>query len=248
MLRLRGRQTTPERRGPFDVWPWTRLRARVQSRQWERLCTDPAESESIWRDVFGSAPAAVRGRALDFGCGRGRFSAVLSNLGFEVTAIDVRSYETWRSLKSIRFVLGGEEALRKERDGWYDLFVAAQVLPYLKPRTSLLHEASRLLRRGGQLYLEATNERNLKTLVRRRPVVGEGVDVTYYRAEELARSVTEAGFALKRLWIDGVYWPIGSREYAFVSRVLAPGRIWRRVERLVPERYRGIIHIQAAKA
>jgi SAM-dependent methyltransferase len=103
-------------------------------------------------------------RAVEIGCGAGRFLAALAGEVGEVTGFDVSprmiaaARERCAALPNVRFVLGTGRSLAEVPDGSADLVLAADSFPYLvHPDPSLAEahvaEAARILRHGGALAI-----------------------------------------------------------------------------------------------
>ena len=100
----------------------------------------------------------VRGkRALDIGCGEGRFSRLLAGLGAEVTGIDLTEplIERARSLAvgGERYVVGDAETLDGIEDESFDLAVSYIVLVDLLDYRASIEAAYRVLRPSGRFVV-----------------------------------------------------------------------------------------------
>jgi len=116
---------------------------------------------------YDSILGAVReygagGKALEYGCGLGLLSSLLSKRGYEVTGVDIskRFVETARSLhgggSSVTFEVNGDVPLRFA-GGEFDLIVSSSVLEHCTGIGEILLEFHRLLREGGLLFIETPN-------------------------------------------------------------------------------------------
>ena len=100
----------------------------------------------------------VRGkRVLDIGCGEGRFSRLLVELGAEVTGLDLTEplVERARSLAvgGDSYVVGDAETLDGLADGSFDLAVSYIVLVDLLDYRASIEAAYRVLRPGGRFVV-----------------------------------------------------------------------------------------------
>ena len=101
-------------------------------------------------------------RALDFGCGPGRFSMVLSDRYDSTLGLDVSEplVGTARSLcrsgHGLKFAVNQEADLRGLGSASFDLVLCAYVLQHNPPWLSerYIHEFSRILKPGGRLVLQ----------------------------------------------------------------------------------------------
>jgi 2-polyprenyl-3-methyl-5-hydroxy-6-metoxy-1,4-benzoquinol methylase len=103
-----------------------------------------------------------KGRLLDIGCGRGELLKMAESLEWSVTGIEP-------SASFARFVESrtGAEVRREPleqcgfEDGSFDCVVLAAVLEHLYNPSETIAEVSRILRRGGALFVDVPNERAL---------------------------------------------------------------------------------------
>jgi len=100
-------------------------------------------------------------RALDFGCGTGRVTAMLLEMKYKVTGYDISP----GMLERARSAMGDHpEVLFTSTldavEGQWPLIVALGVLDYYKDTTPLWSEWSRLLAPGGILLVTAPNARS----------------------------------------------------------------------------------------
>ena len=94
--------------------------------------------------------------AIDIGCGEGRFSRLLSQLGATVTGIDLTEpfIERARSLSSGEtYLLGNAENLEGIESNTYDIAVSYIVLVDLQDYRSAINAAYRVLRPGGRFVV-----------------------------------------------------------------------------------------------
>lgn len=106
---------------------------------------------------------ALEGRVVELGCGAGRLTGYLAELGHEVYGIDVSPAmvaESQRRYPSVQFVTGDMRDLSRFGDGTVDAVVAGNnVLDILgdADRRMLLREIRRTLRAGGLLIMSSHN-------------------------------------------------------------------------------------------
>jgi ubiquinone/menaquinone biosynthesis C-methylase UbiE len=111
-----------------------------------------------YRDIPALVEAHVRGsRALDFGCGTGRSTRFLRDLGFDVVGVDIAESMLARARErdpdgDYRLVPDG--ALPELDLGTFDLILSAFTfdnIPVLEQKVALLTELRRLLAPGGRV-------------------------------------------------------------------------------------------------
>ena len=113
-----------------------------------------------YRDIPAILSAHVRGRkSVDFGCGTGRSTRFLRQLGFEVTGVDIAE-DMIRKARELdpsgdyRLVPGDD--LRSFPSGTYDLVLAAFTFDNIAGRDNkvrILRDLGRLLNQDGKLVL-----------------------------------------------------------------------------------------------
>lgn len=133
-------------------------------------------------------------RALDLGCGNGRFLAALAARGAEVTGVDAYAASLGRARgKAPAATLIAADVTRAPLpDASFDLVAALDVLEHVEP-AGFLAEARRLLAPGGRLLLSVPAFASLWSERDRRA----GHRLRYRRAL-LARELEAAGFAPER--------------------------------------------------
>ena len=113
------------------------------------------------RSMIPAVKQAGASTALDFGCGTGRVTAMLLDLGYKVTGYDLSP----RMLEQARLVIGERPDVLFTSDpqalgGDWSLIVALGVLDYYMDSAPLWQEWSRLLAPGGTLLVTAPNARS----------------------------------------------------------------------------------------
>jgi SAM-dependent methyltransferase len=113
-----------------------------------------------YRDIPAILAEHVRGpKSLDFGCGAGRSTRFLRQLGFEVTGVDIAEYMIRKAREldpSGDYHLVPGDDLGAFQCGTYDLVLAAFTFDNIAGRENkvrILRDLGRLLNRGGKLVL-----------------------------------------------------------------------------------------------
>lgn len=214
-----------------------------------RCVTEKRLADEFRDHYVPNALWAVSGRALDFGCGRGRIVALLGQLDFEVVGMDITSHASWRTFPAAFVVSRGRRL--PFRDGTFDLVTHFGVLMYLRDPQCHLGEIHRVLRPGGYLSMQVTNRYCLRKVVAGR--FGDAEFFQVYSQEELMWVLQRAGFEVERTSSEMFYAPLCPVFINFVRRVLLPRRfdLFDRdslLVRLTPPRYRGVVNAVAKKA
>ncbi|MFI5250929.1 MAG: class I SAM-dependent methyltransferase [Bacteroidota bacterium] len=113
-----------------------------------------------------------QGTALDIGCGAGKYTEGLSNLGFETFGVDISpamcqiSEERLRATENyfrIRFAVGDIEQIPFSNEK-FDLVLCVGVLGYLTSDVKAIHEISRVLKPGGYVLINIENMMSLSNI------------------------------------------------------------------------------------
>lgn len=213
---------------------------------YERYLSDKGTAEHFARTYLPRELQREKNHlAFDIGCGRGRHSAMLSQLGFYVIGIDLQPHPYWSRISNANLLVGSAECLSYFPDNTFDLILCMQVLTYLKDDDAALVHIRRMLKRGGYFLLQVLNKENLHTLLTNEPLVWEPYLQRYYAQTEMCGKLEKHGFIIDRIWTEKLYTPffvtVGNILYDFIlNRSLRT--YW---DRLVPFRYLGMINILA---
>jgi SAM-dependent methyltransferase len=135
---------------------------------WERLPQDLRPQHLDLRVRFLRDHVRGGDRALDNGCGDGRFTGLLAEAGAEPTGVDVADAALRRARAAhpgIRFVRTPMEGPLPFDDGAFDLVWASEVIEHVPDTARWLSEIRRVLRPGGRLLLTTPNHPRLAILI-----------------------------------------------------------------------------------
>jgi SAM-dependent methyltransferase len=116
---------------------------------------------SALKEMLPPLNKSAENRALDFGCGTGRVTAMLLEMGWKVTGFDISS----GMLEQARIAMGKHQDViftsdpNSLRDQW-PVMVALGVLDYYEDTAPLWQQWSQLLAPGGTLLVTAPNARS----------------------------------------------------------------------------------------
>ncbi len=135
-----------------------RIRAQWTKYAQDWIATDQAVRTGFLDTWMLEALGDVSGKSvIDIGCGEGRFCRLLSELGADVTGIDLTEalIEQARSVGSKRetYLVGDAEDLVEVRDDSFDLAVSYIVFVDLVDYSGSIREAYRVLRPGGRFIV-----------------------------------------------------------------------------------------------
>lgn len=136
------------------------------------------EQADLWNEFYSSQPRAWRGnaripvpcsgKALDVGCGNGKTTSSLIDLGFEVMGIDFSEKAVQSCINQYgndaEFLVSSATDLPFE-DGTFDYITAVHVLEHLagEELSMAVSEFRRVLRPGGFVFTRTFTDRDLRS-------------------------------------------------------------------------------------
>jgi SAM-dependent methyltransferase len=114
---------------------------------------------ALWRHM----PPQAGPKVLDFGCGTGEFSRLLSGMGYQVVGSDVShlflrdALERHGDAAHLAFVQSDPGPHLPFRDGAFDAVAAVNVIEHVAEPGPMLRQLARVLRPGGVLVLTFPN-------------------------------------------------------------------------------------------
>lgn len=119
--------------------------------------SDNPENDAVNRRALKALELQPGQRLLDFGCSDGYFTSRLAQAcpGLEAYGVDLVSHAHWRKLPSITFVAGDFPI--PFPDGYFDAVFSSQVLEHLPDPALAISELSRVVKRGGRMWIATPN-------------------------------------------------------------------------------------------
>lgn len=215
---------------------------------YKRCARDPQEAARFAERVLPVEFNRPGLKALDFGCGAGRHTALLSQCGWHVTGVDLHPPDPQLWPAHAQFVQGGLETLSKLDSESFDLAAAVLVMEYLPDPPRLLQALRRVVRPGGALWLQCANRDNGYTARTGRLVINEPGLLRYFRRSEVEQMLADGGWSVERVWTERVYFTIFPSFFGFLWEVCLPPSAMTWLERRVPENRRAVINVIARKS
>lgn len=227
----------------FDRWFGAQI-VRSQDRLLRRFLDDRGFAQTMSHEPLHACLGdwlSVRDgdQVLELGCGPGKYVAMLANLGFAVTGVDVHAFPSWDLLRqktSCRLYADTRAESLPFESGTFDHVVCLGALLYFDQPSDALKEARRVLRPGGRLVVRNVNSKNLYT---RR--TGRNIDPAsknLYTREELVSLIEQCGFTVTRMFSYGFWPPWGVRLWWYLVCVWLPDWAQDRLSRLLKDEAR----------
>lgn len=178
-------------------------------------------------------------RVLELGCGPGKYVAMLSTLGFEVTGVDPHRFPSWDLLERATgaTLLDGTFAESLPfGDGAFDGVACLGALLYFADARKAVAEIRRVLRPEGRAVIRTVNERNLYTMATGRRL--DPASKNLYTMEALTRLLEESGLVVERSFACGFWPPCSVDLWWYLTCVWLPFPVQAALGRLLPQAYR----------
>lgn len=174
-------------------------------RYYRRLLRDDATPQRWAAHYLRGLDLPAGAAVLDHGCGRGRHAAILSRLGFDVSAQDVAAHRWWSELPRTRFQVVPPDAPRLPWPGGaFAAMFDFEVLHYVGADglDRLCAEAFRVLRPGGYWILLEANDEGVGAALPRRQIG------RLHSLDRVRAAVGRAGFTEVDVDYEGFYAPV----------------------------------------
>jgi SAM-dependent methyltransferase len=225
------------------------INARRIDAHYEATLSDPAVAAEWIRHYLDGLGAGAGTRVLDYGCGRGRVSAMLRQRGCSVVGADIHAHSWWKHVKGAAFVLTSTTPREAPfLDAAFDLVLNIDSTHYYDAAGLRQHAAQmyRVLRRGGHWIIVQANPEGYGASLTQVASAGR-----LHRLAQARESGEAAGFAEIDHWFEGLAAPIAPLFYMRLRHVLRPWPLYMNdhgswAERLLPprRRHRWVLRMQ----
>ena len=233
---------------------YRRVRDRKRAEFIRRLTTDPefalkySQLDASTRfgkhmDLSGS------NHVLEIGTGPGWYAVMLSSLGQQVTALDLKPFPTWPVIENgpspVRF-LQADATQIPLAEGSFDYCVFKGTLYYIHEDGKALAQANRILKSGGLIFLEVNNRETFYTRRTGKPF-GQ-TQAHNYSTSEIVALLAKAGFEPIDVYTHG-FWPPYQPYlwYAIQEVAMRSPSVRNALSKMTPHKYRAQIHCVARK-
>ncbi len=111
-----------------------------------------------YRDSIAFIP---NGRALDIGCGSGKFMRAMNSLGWQFEGVEFNKVAVDACRKAGLTVFHGELQTAAYDDDSFDLITARHLIEHIPDPNNFVVEVARILKKGGYLVIETPNSQAL---------------------------------------------------------------------------------------
>jgi SAM-dependent methyltransferase len=196
------------------------LNARRIESYYRGALNDPSVAEKWTGHYLRGLGMAAGTRVLDYGCGRGRVSAMLRRSGCRVVGVDIQPHRWWSEIPGATFVV--TSSLARYTPFWdesFDLALNIDSTHYYGADRLLHHaaEISRVLRPGGHWVIVQANPDGYGA-----PLACVAPPGRLHTLEAARGSCEAAGLVEIDHWFEGLAAPIAPLMYMRLRHALRP--------------------------
>jgi SAM-dependent methyltransferase len=176
---------------------------------------------------------------IELGCGPGKYVAMLSTLGFNVTGVDPLIFPTWDTLlqrSNVKLLSGVFSESLPFKDNEFDHSVCLGALLYFSNPEKAMQELKRVLKPGGKIIVRTVNATNLYTIN-----TGKKLDPSskqLYKMDELVSLLQHTGFTIHQSFTYGFWPPVLTNFWWYLQCVWLPLWAQELLSSLLPARNR----------
>jgi ubiquinone/menaquinone biosynthesis C-methylase UbiE len=184
---------------------------------------------------------------LELGCGPGKYVAMLSTLGFQVTGVDPYEFPTWKLLRdktNAKLISNVAAEQLPFADNSFDCAVCLGALFYFDDPEQALIQLHRAIKPGAKAIITSVNRTNLYTLR-----TGKNLDPAsknMYTLPELVNVIEKCGFTVSRKFSYGFWPPMLPNLWWYLICVFLPLRLQDLLSSFLKPEHRAINNIFAS--
>ena len=170
-------------------------------------------------------PGGTGEKLLELGCGPGKYVAMLSTLGYQVTGVDPYEFPSWEFLRKETPAQLTNNVKAEDLpfpDNSFDHVVCLGALLYFDDPARALRELRRVIRPGGRVVIRTVNRTTRYTL--RTGKKFDPASKNLYTLDELVDAVSVAGFTVAKSFTYGYRSATAPQFWWYLEAVwLTPG-------------------------
>jgi SAM-dependent methyltransferase len=226
----------------------------TQTKEIQKLLSDDSFSQSIAiTPLFGEIGTMLNlkegKKVLELGCGPGKFVALLSKLGFEVTGVDPYSFASWEIIKKYTTATLMDSIYAENlpfKNESFDYVVCASAFNYFKDQEKAVSEMKRLLKDKGKLFMRFINKDNFYTKRTNKPL--DPASTKLHNMEEMSELLQKFNFNILDKKAHG-FWPSYFTNFYFcINTIYFPNSLKDLLSNLTPPQNRIINTILCQKS
>lgn len=183
------------------------------------------------------APPNIAPKVIDVACGPGRYIAVLSTLGYQVTGVDMGQFQEWLYLRKttnaeLKSSVNAEHL--EFQDNSFDQALCIGALFYFDNPHKAILELKRVVKPGGKIILSTVNSNSHHACAQKLKNRDDSL-------ERLNQYIQKSGFQLEESFTYGYTPPIFKRLWSYLYYCWIPIRFYDFLSSLTPEKNRPVI-------
>ena len=184
-------------------------------------------------------PGGSNEKLLEIGCGPGKYVAMLSALGYQVTGVDPHEFSSWDLLQketSAHLLKDIAAENLPFPDNSFDHAVCLGALLYFDKPEQALSQARRVLKPGGHFVVRTVNKTNLYTLQTGKKL--DPASKNLYTLSELTVLIEKSGFEVIKSFSYGFWPPVLTNFLWYLTCVILPLEFQHKLSSLLKPEHR----------